>query len=146
MKAFILRFGPVICIHCCFQILILLVAIGQQKKHGHVVLVQTHVESLRVTVMETRTALETSHADLIIVLISSQKGLIAVMNLKHLCNHSMLTHNIWQNPPLHCLTDQNGMYINKIEWIKDSDRRKGCPNMCKSGQFEILNSSNLDIS
>ena len=34
----------------CFQILISLDAIGQQKTHGHAVLAQTHVDSLRVTV------------------------------------------------------------------------------------------------
>ena len=79
----------VIYVYCCFQILILLVAIGQQKKHGHVVLVQTHVEYLRVTVMETRTALETSHAELITVLVSSQKGLIAVMKVRKTCQLKM---------------------------------------------------------
>ena len=55
---------------CCFQLLILLDVIGQQKTHGHVVLAQTHVESSRVTVMEMRTVLEISNAELIIVLIT----------------------------------------------------------------------------
>ena len=75
---------------CCFQLLILLDVTGQQKTHSHVVLAQTHVESLRVTVMEMRIVLETLHVELTIVLISSQMELIAVMNLKQLFNQSML--------------------------------------------------------
>ena len=61
--------------------MILLDVTGQQKTHGNVVLAQTHVESSRVTVMEMRTVLETSYAELIIVLISILCCLIVVLNL-----------------------------------------------------------------
>ena len=65
----------------CFQILISLDAIGHQKTHGHAVPAQTHVDSLRVTVIQMKNVLEISNAELIIVLISSLLLLIAVLQL-----------------------------------------------------------------
>ena len=65
----------------CFQILISLDAIGQQKTHGHAVPAQTHVDSLRVTVIQMKNVLEISNAEIIIVLISSMLLLIAVLQL-----------------------------------------------------------------